>query len=127
MPKIKQIQDGCKGRVDILKSIKEKSTLLEDWKSFIFFKVSDVVNELEGPPIIKGSTLISPNELDIELFKLKDNWAKEFDDLLYFSKYSMRMWTIDYVNLNKNASIDFSEAHENLIQVEREFFEMNIK
>ena len=37
------------------------------------------------------------------------------------------MWTIDYVNLNNNISIIIVEAHENLIQVEREIFEMKIR
>ena len=71
-PKAKQIQAGWKGRIDILKSLKEKSTLLEDKKSTIFFKVFDVVVELECPPMLRDSTLISPNELELELSKLKD-------------------------------------------------------
>ena len=51
-PKIKQIQASWKGRVDILKSLKAKSILLEDKKSAIFFKVVDAINELEAPPLI---------------------------------------------------------------------------
>ena len=75
-PRIRQIQVGWKGRVDILKSLMEKATLLEEWKSSIFFKLSNDIKELEGPPLIKGSTLISVNELNDELSKLKDKWAK---------------------------------------------------
>ena len=78
------IQDGWKGRIDILKSLKENTKLFEDRKSGIFFKVSYAINELEGPPLINGSTLISPDELEVKLSKLKDKWARKFDYLSYF-------------------------------------------
>ena len=58
--------------VDILKSLIENVTLLEYKKSSIFFKLYDSIKKLEGTRLIKGSMLISPNELDIELSKLKD-------------------------------------------------------
>ena len=35
-----------------MKSLNEKGTLLEDKKSAIFFKVSDFIAKLGGPPII---------------------------------------------------------------------------
>ena len=95
--------------------------MLEDTKSSIFFKVFNVINELEVPPLIKVSTLILPIELDIELSKLKDKCIGEFNDLSYFSKDKMCAWTIDYIILNNNVSNNF-EAHENLLQVEREIF-----
>ena len=81
---IRQIQVGWKGRDDIMKTLMEKVTLLEDWNSSIFFKVSDAIKELEGPPLIKDSMLISPNELNVELSKLKGKWVAEFDDLSNF-------------------------------------------
>ena len=105
----------------------ENVTLLEDQKSAIFFRVFNVVKDLEGPPLIKGSTLISADELDSELSKLKDKWDGQFNDLLYFTEDNMHMWTFDYVNLNKNMSIFISYPHESLIHVEREIFEMKIK
>ena len=39
----------------------------------------------------------------------------------------MCAWTIDYVNLNNDMSISISKSHKNLIQLERDIFEMNIK
>ena len=39
----------------------------------------------------------------------------------------MHTCTIDYANLNNNIPISFFVACENLIQVEREIFEMKIK
>lgn len=51
------------------------ATLLEYKKSSIFFKVYSSITELEGLPLIKVSTLISPDELEVELSKLKDKWA----------------------------------------------------
>ena len=59
MPRINQTQVGWMGIIDILKSLKEKATLIEDMKSSIFFNVSNDINELEVPPLIKGSMLIS--------------------------------------------------------------------
>lgn len=44
IPRIKQIQSGWKGGVDIIKSLKENATLLEDTKSAIFFKLCDAIN-----------------------------------------------------------------------------------
>ena len=126
-PRIKQIQAGWKGRVDILKPLMENVTLLEDGKSAIFFKVFDAIKGLEGPPLIKHSTLILAAKLDDELSKLKDKWAREFNDMLDFSKDNMHTWTIDYVNLNNNIFISIVEAPENLSQVEREILKMNIK
>ena len=46
--------------------------LLEDRKSVILFKVSDFVNELEGQSLVKRFVLISPDELDIHLSKIRD-------------------------------------------------------
>ena len=43
--RIKQIQVGWKGRIDITKYLKEKCTFLEDKKSATFFKIYDVVSE----------------------------------------------------------------------------------
>lgn len=91
-------------------------------KNAIFFKVSSTINELEGPSMIKGSTLISPDELEVELSKLKDKWIREFDDLSYFCKDNMCMWTIDYVNLKNNVYVNIYEGCDNLIQVEKEIF-----
>ena len=39
----------------------------------------------------------------------------------------MCMWTIDYVNLENNVAINISKSRDNLIQVEKEIFEMKIK
>ena len=77
--------------------------------------------------MIKRSVLISTNELDDELSKLKDKWVEEFNDLSDFFEENMSTWTIDYVNLNKNISITIAEACDSLIQVERETFEMKIE
>jgi hypothetical protein len=52
IPKIKQIQSGWKGIIDIMKSLKESWTLLEDKKNSIFFKVSVAITELGGPPLV---------------------------------------------------------------------------
>ena len=71
--------------------------------------------------------LILPDELNVELSKIKHKWVGEFNDLSYFFEDIMHMWTIYYVNLNNNISISIFEAHGNLIEVEREIFEMKIK
>ena len=102
IPRIKQIQASWKGRIDILNSLKEKSTLLEDRKSAIFFKVFDAIIELEDPPLIKDSKFISTDELEFRFCKLKEKWAGEFDNLSDFSKDNICTWTIEYVNFNNN-------------------------
>ena len=126
-PIIKQIQSSWKGRVDILKALMENATILEDNKSYIFFNVSNVIKQLECPPLIKGSTLISTYEVENEFSKLKDKWDWEFDDLSYLSEDNMHAWTIDYANLNNNIYIFIFEFQEGLIQGEKDIFKMNIK
>ena len=76
--------------------------------------------------MIQDSTLISPNELEVEFSKLKEKWAREFNNMSDFSKYSMQTWTMDYVNLN-NIYVTIGESHDDLIEVEKEIFEMKIK
>ena len=75
IPRIKQIQASWKGKIYILKSLKETTTLLEDRKNTIFFKVDNSITELKGPTLIKHSTLITPNEKEIGFSKLKDKWV----------------------------------------------------
>ena len=101
--------------------------MLEDMKSALFFKVFDVIAELGGPTLIRDSTLISPDELQVELSKLKDKWAREFNNMSYFFEDSMGTWTVDYVNLNNNIFVTIDEACDDLIEVEKEIFEMEIK
>lgn len=51
--------------------------------------MSDVIDELEGPYLIQDSTLISPNEMELVLSKLKDKCVGEFNDMSYFSEDNM--------------------------------------
>jgi hypothetical protein len=37
------------------------------------------------------------------------------------------MWTVDYTNLNNNFFVNIFEARDDLNQLEKEIFEMNIK
>ena len=125
--RIKQVQSSWKGRIDILKSFKERCTLMEDKKSPIFFKLSDSTAELGGPPLIQDSTLIFPYEMEVELSKLKDKCVGEFYNMPDFFEDNMRTWIVDYVNLNNTIFFIVGEAHAYLIEVEKEIFEMKIK
>ena len=104
------MQSGWKDKIGILKSLKERCSPLEDIKSYAFFKIVDAIAELDGPPLIIYSILISMNYLEYEMSKLKDKWEGEFDSLSYFFDESIKAWTIDYVNLNNNISIIVNEA-----------------
>ena len=65
--------------------------------------------------------------MEVEVSKLKDKWAKEFDNLKNFSKDNIRAWTVDYVNLNNNIFVIISEAQDEVTKIEKEIFEMKIK
>lgn len=65
--------------------------------------------------------------MESELSKLKEKWAREFDDLPKFSEENIKTWTVSYVNLNNNILNNVIEAREELIDIERELFEMKIK
>ena len=71
--------------------------------------------------------LISPDELEAKVSKLKDKWVEEFHNMSCFSKDNIRTWTMDYINLNKNIFVIVCEAYDELIEIEKEFFEMKIR
>ena len=50
----------------MLKALKEKAMPLGNKKSATFFKITDLMNELQGPSLIKYFELILPDELEIE-------------------------------------------------------------
>ena len=56
--------------------------------------------------------LISLDEIEDEVAKLKDKWAREFDNLTDFSEDKIKAWTMDYVNLNNNILIIVCESWE---------------
>lgn len=62
--RIKKIQEGWMGLIDILRSLSERCSPLDDRKSAAFFKFTDSISELGSPPIIKNSTLIYADDLE---------------------------------------------------------------
>ena len=106
--------------------LKEKATSLEDKKSVTFVKITSLVNELQGPPLIK-TTLILFEEMETKLTRLKGRWDEEFDNLINFSGDDMHMWIVHYVNINHNIFFNLSEDHDELLDIERELFQMKIK
>ena len=96
-----------------------KCMLLEDRKSSILFKVTNAIVQLGGPPLIRESTLVSLDDMEVEVSKLKDKWVREFDNLLDFFEDIIRMWTMDYVNVNNNIYVSIREAHDDLIEIEK--------
>ena len=79
-PRIRQIQEGWKGRIDRMNYLKEKCTSLEDKKSTSFFKAFDAIAMLGGSPLVWDSTLIPSDELEVEVSKINDKWVREFDN-----------------------------------------------
>lgn len=71
--------------------------------------------------------LISYDELEVEVSKLKDKWVGEFHRLIDFFKDNIKAWTIDYINLNNNISTIVCEARKEVIEIDKEIFEMKIK
>ena len=63
--------------------------------------------------------LIYSNEMEAELPKLKDKWAREFDSLIDFSEDKIRASTMDYNNLNNNIFVTICEAWEEFIAIEK--------
>lgn len=124
---IKQIQVGWKGQSDILWSLSKRFSPLEDRKSATFFKINDVFSKLDGPPIITKYTLISIDYLDFEASKIKYKWAREFENLLYFSEENIETWKFSYLNLNNNILTIVTESRETIIEIEKVMFEKNIK
>lgn len=55
----------------------DSCTLLEDRKSNAFFKVFDVIRELNGPLVIRNLVLSSNDKMERELSKIKELWAND--------------------------------------------------
>ena len=88
--------------------------LLEDKKTATFFKITDLVNELQGPPPIKESALISPEELETELARLRNKWAEEFDSLV-----DSQEMICTHGLLNHNIYVILFESRDELLDIER--------
>lgn len=116
---MKQIQEGWKGKIDILRSLKERYSPLEDKKSTLLFKITNAIDELGNPPLVIDFTFISIDDMEAKLSKLKDKWAREFDSLSDFYKESIKTQMVDYVNLNNNISIIVDEAREEFLEIEK--------
>lgn len=59
--------------------------------------------------------------------KFNDKWAGEFDNLLDFSKDSIQMWIVDYVNINNIFYVIICKSHDEVIEIEKEIFKMKTK
>lgn len=71
--------------------------------------------------------MLSHDELEIELSKLRDKWAKEFDNLFDFSGDNMCIWTIEYVNHNHNIFGNIYESWDDLLEIEKEVFQIKFR
>jgi hypothetical protein len=63
---------------------------LEGKRSDSFLKSLDIVKELEGPPLIRESTLLTKEQLESELNILKISWGSEFDNLTNFPEEEIK-------------------------------------
>ena len=70
--------------------------------------------------------MIFPNKMEAEVSKLKDKWAREFNNLSYFSKDNIWASTVVYVNLNKNIYVILYESHDELIEIEKEILKWKL-
>ena len=67
---IKHIQVGWNGMIDILRSLKERCSPLEDRKTETSFKIIDTITKLGGPLLARDSTMIFVDDLEVEASKL---------------------------------------------------------
>ena len=81
---------------------------MEDKRSATFFKITNAIAKLRGPSLVRDA-LISTNDLEDEVSKLKDKWDKEFCSLSDLFEERNKAWTIYYVNVNNNISIIVNE------------------
>lgn len=65
--------------------------------------------------------------MEDELSKLMEKWVKEFDSLSNFFGDDIRMWIVDYINLNHNFYISLSKAHDDAIEIEKKYFKLKSK
>ena len=93
----------------------------------MFFKITYVIAELCGPPLVRDYPLIFANDQQVEVSKLKYKWEGEFDNLSYFSNENIKAWTVDYVYINSNTSIIINEVWEEVLEIKNEMFKMKIK
>lgn len=102
-----------------MKSLKKNCSPLKDKKSAMFFKFTNVIAELGGPPLVQDFALIYYDELEAEVSKLKDKWVGEFENLTNFSEEIIKEWILDCVNLNNNISIIVNEVSKEIMEIEK--------
>ena len=59
------------------------------------------------------------DDLEYELSKLKDKWAREFDSMSNFPQENIKSWTILDVNVNNDILDSISQGREELADKSR--------
>jgi hypothetical protein len=75
-----------RGPAELIASCKK----IEEKISDSFLKLIEIVKELEGPPLIRESTLLTKEQLESELNILKISWGSEFDNLTSFPEEEIK-------------------------------------
>jgi hypothetical protein len=77
--RLKQIKVGWLARIEVLWELIASCKRIEEKRSDAFLRSLEIVKELEGPPLIRESTMLTKEQLESELNILKISWGSEFD------------------------------------------------
>jgi hypothetical protein len=93
----------------------------------LFLKDTYIVKELKGPPLIRDSTLLINDQMEVELSTLRITWGIEFDDLTNFSEDETRHWMVSFVNENEDQMFVAQQQGVEFKAVEDGLFVLRVK
>ena len=93
----------------------------------MFLKDTYIVKELKGPPLIRDSTLLINDQMEVELSTLRITWGIEFDDLTNFPEDEIWCWLVSFVNDNEDESYVAQQQRDMLNTIDDTVFEVRVK
>jgi hypothetical protein len=90
------------GRIQMLRDEIATCTKINDKISSAFFKALEIVKDLEGPPLIRYSIVITKEQLDMKLGVIKSSWVIQFNDLTEFPEDEIKWCFYTFVNKNED-------------------------
>jgi hypothetical protein len=87
-------------RLKILREMIGELDVLKSKRGDIFFKLIDLMKELNGPNLLMGTMLSTKETLIDQLNALKVVWENEFTETIEFFEEEVEKWLVIYINRN---------------------------
>jgi len=90
-------------------------------------QVIDIVNKLEGPPLIRDSMLLIRDQNHAKLGMLRVTWRTNFNDLINFLEDDIWYWLVSFMNENEAQYSIAQQQSDTLRNIKVELFKVREK